>query len=99
MYLSFGTQTLSAASSDGLTFTTEDGFRTSQAGVPGVVLLDNGTYMLYGCGFSSKSISSSASSDGLSFELVDSEAIEAGTGAGCDTSGCKLCDSHPIQLH
>jgi hypothetical protein len=98
MYLSYGTHTLSAASSDGLTFTSEDGFRTDQAGIPGVIVLPDGTYMLYGGGGSHKSISSYTSIDGLNFELVTTEAIEAGIDVGCETPGCELCDPHPIQL-
>ena len=98
MYLSYGTHTLSATSSDGLTFTSDDGFRTDQAGIPGVILLPSGTYMLYGGGGSNKSISSYTGTDGLNFEPVTTEAIEAGTDAGCETPGCELCDPHPIQL-
>ena len=98
MYLSYGTHTLSAASLDGLTFISEDGFRTDQAGIPGVILLTDGTYMLYGGGGSQQSISSFSGTDGLNFELVTTEAIKAGTDAGCETPGCELCDPHPIQL-
>lgn len=64
MYLNNKGRIISATSPDGLTFTLDPGVRVERGGVPGSIVLADGTVRLYGCG-----IPVYRSDDGLTFRI------------------------------
>jgi hypothetical protein len=87
MYLHTDKGILSAFSSDGLTFTPDDGTRTRAGGVPGALLLPSHEIRLFVCG---QGILSLFSRDGLDF--VQEE------GMRIPWEGRLVADPHPIHL-
>jgi len=88
MYISAGNTVLSAISADGVSFTAEDGLRSTVGGVPGILGLPDGRCRLFVCG--AGGIISLVSTDGISFTAEDGTRIAS--------SGDILCDPHPIRL-
>ncbi len=78
MYLNRDSDITSATSADGLTFTDDGGVRLSGLGVPGAIVLPDGTIRLYHCG---NGITVSKSSDGLAFGLEKEGVIRAAPGS------------------
>lgn len=72
MYLNNEGRIISATSADGLTFTLDPGVRVERGGVPGAIVLNDGSVRLYGCG-----ISAYKSADGLNFSFEVQTSIRA----------------------
>lgn len=64
MYLNSEGRIISATSADGLSFTLDPGVRVERGGVPGSIVLSDGSVRLYGCG-----IVAYRSTDGLRFSF------------------------------
>lgn len=78
------TDIISASSSDGLTFTKDDGIRVEKGAVPGAIVLPDGALRLYAC---VQGISVYKSTEGLDFSLEKQSVITAaGGGIVCDPS-------------
>ncbi len=94
MYYSTGTQSGVASSSDGLTFVDEGVIETQTGGVPGAIVLEDGSVRVYGC--SRDGILVSESADGLEpFSSVGSlfETKQQGT---CDPAVDVMGDEYVL---
>jgi arylsulfatase A-like enzyme/dienelactone hydrolase len=72
MYLNNEGRIISATSADGLSFVLDPGVRVERGGVPGAIVLNDGSVRLYGCG-----ISAYKSADGLNFSFERETNIRA----------------------
>ena len=85
---------LSAHSTDGITFTPEEGVRVEKGNVPGSILMPDGTVRMYNC---IKGISVYESQDGIEFSLLEENIIQKDDQVGrilCDPSITSIPDGY-----
>ncbi|MCX7750946.1 MAG: hypothetical protein N2320_05360 [Candidatus Bipolaricaulota bacterium] len=87
MYLNQNGDITSATSSDGLRFIADPGVRIPRGGVPGAIVLPDGTVRLYAC---TDGISAYRSADGVWFTLEKPRVVPVPPAGGivCDPSVC-----------